>query len=253
MQIAGCILQKMGFKFIIFGQARSGTTTLLEIMKLHPEVKAIAEPFNKTRGSWGKQYLVDNQDSSQIAVALRVLDNEVNGFKHLVEQASFEGNCKIINSTNCVISIHRKNHLQAVLSNFICEQTKHWRTDKQLVLNHKFKAIDLEHFQNALSWQKTKFTPYYEILMQRRHQALLYEDFYSAELTPQTKLAEVQKIFTFIGLNRVADGSIINKILNLLDPKNSKLNSQESYRLIPNIDEIESLGSPENGYLFTEI
>jgi len=57
-----------------------------------------------------------------------------------------------------------------------------------------------------------------------------------------------------LGYGEIKDKTILEKIKTRLDPLNSKLNSEKTYRLIPNIYEVErELSSPEDGYLFKSV
>lgn len=232
-------------KFVIFGQARSGTTTLLDLIRAHPQIKAIIEPFNPSRGDWGKTYVTDNKDLNQLKRALIGLDKEVDGFKHLIEQSSYEGNRLILDSTDRIISIRRHNHLKTVLSNFICRQANHWRHDKNRILNHNFVPIDMDKFKPALRRQKDKWDPYTSYLEKDNVFSLTYESFYLG--APEEQLKTLQKIYTHLGLGPIRN---LKKVLELFEPANRQLNSPESYQRIPNIDQIAALGSDENGYLY---
>jgi len=70
----------------------------------------------------------------------------------------------------------------------------------------------------------------------------------------EEKLRKLNAIFSFLGYDEIKDETILEKMKTHFDPLNSKLNSEETYRLIPNIYEVErELGSPENGYLFKSV
>ncbi len=245
----------MSKRFLILAHARSGSTTLLKMVVAHPRLSAITEPFNKNRRLWGKEYITDNRDLQQVKAALAEVYSEVDGFKHLVEQSSYAGNIEIINKANTVITIRRNNHLQATLSNFICQQANHWRTNKRVVLSHKYKPISIEKFKKALAFQRDKLQSYDKFIGDNaiKHYKVIYEDLYSSKKTMDEKLAIVQEIYNFIDVESLLGKKSFEQLKKLLDPVNSKLNSFESYKLIPNIDEIAELGSEENGFLFTEI
>ena len=241
----------MGFKFIIFGQARSGTTTLLETLSLHPNINAITEPFNLGRAGWGYQYVDDNKSIEQVSNALKKLAKEVDGFKHLVEQGNNITNAAILDSADFVITLRRRNHIQTVLSNFICQQANHWRTDRSIVQNHNFISIDIDKFQDALEAQKSKFDYYDRYLIENSipHLHLIYEDFYKS--SPGDKYKIINSLFTSIGLKAVKKPEIISSIYQKLDPANSKLNSHDIYRKIPNIASLDKLSSDKNGFIFS--
>jgi hypothetical protein len=242
----------MGFKFIIFGQARSGTTTLLEVLNLHPQVNAITEPFNLGRSGWGHQYVNDNHSIEQVSRALEQLAKEVNAFKHLVEQGNEITNAAILDTADFVITLRRMNHMQTTLSNFICQQTNHWRTNKSIVENHIFKPVDIDKFKAALIAQKTKFQYYDEYLITAGipHRHLLYENFY--QKSAKNKYQTITSLFRDIGLRNIKEQDIITKVNQKLDPANSKLNSYDIYKKIPNIETLDKLFScKEYGFIFS--
>jgi len=165
----------MSKRFIIFGQPRSGSSTLVRVMGSHPQLKLIGEPFNKgrhTRKYQIKQYSLTKK-------GLKELWSECNGFKHLVGQGSLEANKRILSSAEVIIVLRRKNHLQGVLSHSISRQSKHWDTDRSVVKNHKYHKIDIKSFKADLKRREVSFVQYDKYIQdnQLSHLNIFYEIF----------------------------------------------------------------------------
>ena len=63
----------------------------------------------------------------------------------------------------------------------------------------------------------------------------------------------MDRLRAFVGAAPVGDVRIDFAVANVLNPETSKLNLIETYRRIPNIDEVERrFGSDEAGWLFKE-
>ena len=82
---------------------------------------------------------------------------------------------------------------------------------------------------------------------------ITYEDLYDQKTTIDGKMDLVASLISYLGYNRTRDEKINEKIRWVLEPRNTKLNSFNSYRRIPNINEIEAtLGSEQIGFLFND-
>jgi hypothetical protein len=58
-------------------------------------------------------------------------------------------------------------------------------------------------------------------------------------------------VYRYLGFSEITEARYSEKIQQLLDPNQNQFNDRETYRLIPNIEQIEeALGSEETGYLF---
>jgi len=90
--------------------------------------------------------------------------------------------------------------------------------------------------KNRLEILSSKLKNYQQILKQRNESAFLslyYEDFYTGNVEKITE--NVEKVFAFLEIAMPKT----NKISQFMNPKIAKMNTQEIYRLIPNIDEVE--------------
>ena len=77
-----------------------------------------------------------------------------------------------------------------------------------------------------------------------------YEELFGMHLPVENKLAKCDGIFRFLGA-RDPVGAAFSEIRSLLNPDLRKLNTEDTYRRIPNIDEIaQALQNEDNGFLF---
>lgn len=88
-----------------------------------------------------------------------------------------------------------------------------------------------------------------------RHNAdfleLWYEDLYESGLSAGEKLDRLNEVLRFLGKGPMTDEATASAANALFGPRNFKLNSPDTYRKIPGIDEIErQFGSDETGWLF---
>ena len=82
-------------------------------------------------------------------------------------------------------------------------------------------------------------------------QEVAYEDIYAPEDQPATSLRRVNEILEFLRAGPLPDGNPADGARRLLNPRSAKLNSEQTYHAIPNIDDIEAIcGTDETGYLF---
>ncbi len=111
-------------KFAILGHARSGTSTLREVLNRHPSLRVLGEPFNDEKEGWGKPYLpyVSSGIEETFDKVMKELDKDCNGFKHLIGQLPPEQTPNLLKHIPKIVWIERKNLLQAAVSKQICTQ-----------------------------------------------------------------------------------------------------------------------------------
>jgi len=87
-----------------------------------------------------------------------------------------------------------------------------------------------------------------------KYSKISYEDLFGKDKDLVSRYAEFNKILKFLGLDPIPGDSIYKSnrvnVLKLFSPK-AKLNTIETYSLVPNIKAIEEqFGSDTDGYLF---
>jgi hypothetical protein len=247
---------KLSIKIIIFAFARTGSSTLLEIFKIHPDIICLKEPFNPNRGiAWGEiNYLKEIRDEESVPRVLEMIFKKYNCIKHLAGQFSFNYNRKLLSYPDCkIIFLWRKNLLQRIISNYISTTANHWGTEREKVLECNYHPIDLTTLAEKLTDSKKRLQMYSRLCgsLGDKCMEVTYEGIFGLNMSPEEKLKKIKEISYFLGIGEdwVYDKS--ESIKTLLNPSGNKLNSERTYRLIPNIEEIEQkFGNSENGYIF---
>jgi len=243
--------------FILLASARTGSTTLADLLNSHPAVSCLREPFNPEHGiKWGKKpYARQLQEGVPLCDVVRDIFSEYTGFKHLTEQLTPANNNALIQFPACRrIFLWRRNHLQRVISNYISMRAGHWHSDVNKILVANFQPIDIDELKRRIARQRKQIERYRELCEEMGCFVVSYEDLFDPhhELARKHKLLD--EIFDYLGIEKSGQlpTSVSERIQALLNPEVRKLNSPLTYQLIPNIEEIEKyLGSVENGYLFS--
>jgi len=239
--------------FVIFAHARSGSTTLLNIANSHMDITCINEPFNAKREKWSnRNYLAEVTDQSSLNRCLSEIFCTATGFKHLAGQLDAAYTAQLLKLAKRVIFLNRKNILQAAVSNAISRQTEHWGVNHDLVDEHAFEPIRVDVLSKRIKDLRDSIND------SRRNMESLgveylevtYEELFGMHLPVENKLAKCDGIFRFLGA-RDPVGAAFSEIRSLLNPDLRKLNTEDTYRRIPNIDEIaQALQNEDNGFLF---
>jgi len=241
--------------FIIIASARTGSTTLADLLEAHPAVSCLAEPFNPEHGiKWGKKrYCQQLEDGTPLHEVVRDIFSEYTGFKHLAEQLTRSQNEDLIQFPNARrIFLWRRNHLQRAVSNHISMQAGHWKSDSNKILVAKMEPLDIERLTRNIEKQKRRIARFRDLCKEAGCFEVAYEDMFGPDCSNEKKHEILDGIFDYLNIEsfKQLPSSVRNRMDTLLNPDVRKLNSELTYRLIPNFEEIEKrLGSPENGYL----
>lgn len=105
----------------MFAHPRSGSNSLVEILRRHPSLSILNEPFNEGFPSWGTgkpNYLARVRDVESLEDLLREIFAEYRGMKMLSYQLGQElGSYILRRSAMRVVFLRRRNLLQAAVSN----------------------------------------------------------------------------------------------------------------------------------------
>src|SRR5512133_3353149 len=118
-------------RVILFAHPRSGSSSLYQILQLHPDLNILEEPFNERFTEWSpinKNYrsLIFNVPSLDAQLAEIFIS--YNGVKVLDYQLPDELAVHLLRRTDCkIIFLRRRNLLQSVVSVLIAEQTHLWK------------------------------------------------------------------------------------------------------------------------------
>jgi hypothetical protein len=243
-------------RFVIFAQARSGSTALCRVLQLHPQLRIALEPFQHKYHTWNPEepnYIDLISDIRSLEKQLALLFSKYDGFKVLDYQLPQELYAHmLLRSDIKVIALMRRNVLRQAVSGFIAEQTGVWQK-RDLIVDlttayQGLEPIDLDALKATIDYRCELSRYYGDVLAQKPHQMCLplcYEDIYTSDVARNRE--SVRSIFQFLGLCMPDD----QELDKLIDPRVEKINSSVTYALLPNakiIDEI--FGSDETGWLF---
>lgn len=225
-------------KILIFAHPRSGSTALMQILNLHPDINLMHEPFNEERETWvegNKNYINDTKTTEDLDRSLDDVHKTRNGFKHLAYQLPEELTEHLIkNKGYKIIFLHRQNHLKSMVSAFIAEQTSVW-TPEEKEQNGEPKSLEplnIGEMRKEIEHLKHDLNMYLSMARQAGKPLLeiIYEDLFTE--SEDTRIEKIEVIFAFLGLefpnDKVAD------IQKFLSPKR-KITSNVTYDLVPNI------------------
>lgn len=242
-------------RLILFAHARSGSSSLYEILQLHPQLNILEEPFNEGFNSWYPDkptYLDLITDTATLDAQLAAIFAEYNGIKVLQYQLPAElYTYLLLKPAYKVIFLRRRNLLQSVVSGAIAEQTSLWkRWDMQRPLQDYYADLQplalaeiAEHIANL-----KENLDYYERVIDSRapdtYLKLIYEDLYFCSAQQQEQwLAQIWRFLDVEPLQSAARQAY-------LQPEQAKLNSPTTYQFLPNAAEInQQLGNDETGWL----
>jgi LPS sulfotransferase NodH len=191
-------------KFIVFGQSRSGSTLLVDLINLHPEIRCEGELLQY---DWG--YIPSKFMCKVLACypypffnyRYRLSKgNTVYGFKLFVYHLK-KSQKKIKKMTEDgwkIIYLKRENLLRQVVSNQIAKQTRTWHTKKgkgnpeyQVYLPISLLQQGLSNRQRWCFWE-------YQCLKDREYLKVVYEK----ELEDSSRHQETaEKVFRYLGVD----------------------------------------------------
>lgn len=250
------------YHFIVYASPRTGSTSLSLALNGYLGIRCAVEPFSADSGGNVRDRVCD----------LPSLEREVghlwhryNGLKHIWKPNGFpfEGQPELNDylltaATDRVVLLNRRNALQRIVSWQIAAQADvfHvWKeTDRTRLLSHRFQPLDktviekqLVHERDAIAAVKGRLDE-----VGRPYMMLWYEDLFGDGSREQV-LSSFRDVTAFITGRPFRPKCLKRSVLNLLDSANPqmKVNSLQTYELVPNIREIEDqLGCDETGYLF---
>ena len=242
---------------VIFAHARSGSTSLVRSLNLHPDLNIAEEPFHPKYSLWHpdeRSYVETIVDNTSLDLALKEIFLKYDGIKVLDYQLAENLYSELLQSNCKVICLRRRNVLKTIVSNLVAVQTSVWHiTDRNLDNNKKYEELqplDFREIENIFNYHAELQSTYRPLILQKPPDLRLcidYEDLYTDNLV-QNRSA-LRSVFSFLGL-LMPETPEIDFYLN---PASSRIMNPHIYLKVPNIGEIEErFGSDDSGWLLRD-
>lgn len=229
-------------KFVLFANARSGSTSLAKLLNESPDVKLCIEPFHPNYNVWNpseRNYSEFIKNKETMNQALDELFEKFNAIKVLVYQFDEEIYKEMLGRESLkIVFLRRRNLAQAALSSLIGQQTSIWHKedlDESKYLN--LKPIEISEIKNIVDYigkMNGIYANYMETKRDGDYLNLFYEDLYSDLLDVNIK--KISEICNFLDIS-LPPTEAIEKYMT---PANAKQNQHNLYKKIPNWKEIEN-------------
>ena len=215
-------------KFGIIAHARTGSSALLRTLGLHPRIdgKILWEPFG-----WRNKPPAGTEPIGHIT---KLMKNRC-GFKHLFGQVTEQTNYKICAMNGYkFVTLRRRNLLESEVSFQLAVATNHWNRLRKSTYFEDLKKCEVTIDIKDLAKQIKKKKRQHQLMQELDAHQIFYEDLYFGD-----KEGQLKKMLKYLGYSPV----VTDEMLEILDNKH-KLNNNETYKLIKNIDEIEHVFGP---------
>ena len=244
-------------QFVIFAHDRSGSSSLAKALSVHPHIRVALDPFHPKYGQWHaneRTYRDSLTDVASLDTLLDELSVLYNGIKVLPYDLPEEIYSHLLLLPDLrVIFLRRRNTLQTVVSGGIAEQTRMWQLwDPRFGRDEAYSSlhpVDIAQVERGMEYQIWLQDCYRRVVLKRPSESRMlreYEEFYTDSLDQNRE--NLVAVLRFLGFG----ASDLSEADQYLDPRTAKLNNDDTYRMLPNAEEIDrALGSDENGWLFS--
>jgi LPS sulfotransferase NodH len=226
-------------KFILFANARSGSTSLAETLNASPDVNMSIETFHPKYSEWNpdeRDYSNTIKTEEQMQKALEEISEKYNAMKILKYQFSKKiYSAMLLTKGVKIINLSRRNAFDAALSSLIAQQTNIWQKEDEgeikelnIIPIYKIEEI-IEHYDED--------NEYYAKLLDNNkpgeHRDLVYEQIFSEDNEKNIQL--IEELTDFLDI-KTPSRDIIAKYMV---PSSASIDSKRRYRDIPNWEEIK--------------
>ena len=243
-------------RLIFFAHPRSGSSSLFQILQLHPALHLLEEPFNEHFTHWcpdNPNYRDQIHDAASLDAQLAAIFTDYNGLKVLDYQLPDDLIVHLLHRSDThVLFLRRRNLLQTVVSNLIAEQTQVWQkwdmTQPLEDYYRKLQPLDIADVQRRVI-ELQQHLEFCEAVIDARSGIaslkLVYEDLYFA--SAEQRKEQIAALWPWLGVAALG----AEQIQYYLDPAEVKINSAATYAWLPNAREIEeSCGNAATGWLY---
>ena len=243
------------FRFILFAHPRSGSTTLANLLNLHPCLNILVEPFHENFHLWSPKnpnYLEQVVDTASLDSQLARIFETHNGIKTINWPLPFELYAHMLSDEQKrIIFLRRRNMLRAGMSNAISHRIGVWKKqDLPSNADALYEGLGEIPVSRIIEWVEAvqEDMGRYEALLDSRPagtvKKLTYETLYEADPLQEETL---QELFDFLGVKDFRS----DEMSGLWDKGRNQMNTEETYRSVQNHREIDETGSRMGyGFLF---
>lgn len=214
-------------KFIIFGQPRTGSTLLADLLNSHPNVFCEGEILN------AKTFKIVKLPNLYVQGRCIKTSNKIYGFKALMYQL-IEEHCidpgEFVNTLNTnnwtIINVVRQNYLRSIISSKVAAARNKWHFHSQDLPRMQKINVDPDLLLQCLEKRELYIDKESEILSKIQHIRVVYE---TDLLLPENHQSTCDRIFEALEVNSV---KVKSKLV--------KTTANELSDVIENYDEIAS-------------
>jgi hypothetical protein len=244
-----------GPKLVVVAHPRSGSNTLVAVLRCHPDITLLNEPFNEDFRSWlpaNPDYLSQVADVTSLDQVVDGILVGYSGFKVHTYQLPVDLLAHLLTRRDLhVVFLRRRNLLEAVVSSFIAEQTglwSAWDRDQDLEAYYTHLAsVPLDDLKVLLGQTRNDLEEVAALLRSRgdgQALELFYEDLFLADRTTRWRL--VESLWSHLGLPSCAG----RRVSAFLENASFRMGGPATYGRLPNLAEIEAtLGNDETGHI----
>ena len=225
--------------FILFANARSGSTSLAKTLDASPDVNMSIETFHPKYIQWypnETDYSKSIQNGEDMIKALDEISKKYNAMKVLKYQFPREIYSLMLQQENTkIINLSRKNTFDAALSSLIAQQTNIWQKDDTKEVP-KLTEIPIYKIREIVESDNEDNNYYADLLdthKPKEHIDLFYEDIFSENNEENINL--ITNITNFLGIRMPS----LDIIAQYMIPSSASIESSKRYTEIPNWEEIE--------------
>jgi hypothetical protein len=236
----------------------------MRALNCHPEIRCLREPFNPDQ--FGSKYLGGVQDLSSLGSALAGIWQTHNGIKHVWDPSGWPFGAGMAFNLYLatrpgqrVLFLTRRNHLQRLVSYELAVQTNIWHREDIAASGKSpgpgLAPLDPASLRRNIYLSKATTEAVKRTLAHNGISFLevFYEELFAPYATVTDGMRRLGEIAEFLSAEPLVASEMIEKARHLLNAESHKLNTELTYRSVPNFETIERLcGSNETGYLFEQ-
>ncbi len=227
--------------FVIFANARSGSTSLAKLLNESVGVNLAMEPFHPNYSEWNpeeRNYSEYIEDSETMNEALDELFDKYNAMKVLIYQFPPEIYLTMLKRQDLkILFLRRENLVKAAFSSLVAQQTNIWhKADLNEKAYEELGPIEAKKIEEIVEYVGGLNKGYEEFLRGNRegdYLPLVYEDLYSEDMRENRDM--IAKICNFLKIELPPE----DKIEEYMKPSKAKQNQDNLYAKIPNYEEIK--------------